>query len=86
VEHAKTPFMLLQGQDDTTDPLGQSLEMYHALRQMGVPVELITYPRVDHGPLGGAIYGAPSNEPWHGFDARQRVVAFFTKSFAAEAK
>jgi dipeptidyl aminopeptidase/acylaminoacyl peptidase len=83
---AKTPFMLLQGQDDTTDPLGQSLEMYHALRQMGVPVELITYPRVDHGPLGGAIYGSPSNEPWHGFDARQRVVAFFNKSFAGAAK
>jgi dipeptidyl aminopeptidase/acylaminoacyl peptidase len=82
VEHAKTPFMLLQGDDDTTDPRGQSLEMYHALRQQGVPVELITYPRVDHGPLGGAIYGAPSNEPWHGFDARQRVVAFFTKEFA----
>jgi len=82
VEHAKTPFMLLQGDEDTTDPLGQSLEMYHALRQQGVPVELITYPRVDHGPLGGAIYGAPSNEPWHGFDARQRVVAFFNKSFA----
>ena len=86
VEHAKTPFMLLQGQSDTTDPLGQSEEMYHALRQMGVPVELITYPRVDHGPLGGAIYGEPSPEPWHGFDARQRVVAFFTKAFAGAGK
>jgi dipeptidyl aminopeptidase/acylaminoacyl peptidase len=86
VAQAKTPFMLLQGDDDTTDPLGQSLEMYHALRQMGVTVELITYPRVDHGPLGGAIYGSPSNEPWHGFDARQRVVAFFNQSFAASAK
>jgi dipeptidyl aminopeptidase/acylaminoacyl peptidase len=80
---AKTPFMLLQGEDDTTDPLGQSLEMYHALRQMGVPVELITYPRVDHGPLGGAIYGSPSPEPWHGFDARQRVVEFISKGFGA---
>ena len=86
VAQAKTPFMLLQGQDDTTDPLGQSLEMYHALRQMGVPVELITYPRVDHGPLGGAIYGSPSNEPWHGFDARQRVVAFFNKEFGGAGK
>jgi dipeptidyl aminopeptidase/acylaminoacyl peptidase len=86
VAQAKTPFMLLQGDDDTTDPLGQSLEMYHALRQMGVRVELITYPRVDHGPLGGAIYGSPSNEPWHGFDARQRVVAFFNQSFAGPAK
>ncbi len=81
VEKAKTPFMLLQGQDDTTDPLGQSEEMYHALRQMGVPVELITYPRVDHGPLAEAIYGNPSPEPWHGFDARQRVVAFIAKGF-----
>jgi len=78
---AKTPFMLLQGESDTTDPLGQSQEMYRALRQMKVPVELITYPRDDHGPLGGAIYGLPSPEPWHGFDARQRVVAFFEKAF-----
>ena len=84
VEKAKTPFMLLQGQSDTTDPLGQSEEMYHALRQMGVPVELITYPRVDHGPLGGAIYGSPSPEPWHGFDARQRVVVFIAKGFGKQ--
>ncbi|HXC94254.1 MAG TPA: S9 family peptidase [Edaphobacter sp.] len=82
VAQAKTPFMLLQGEDDSTDPLGQSLEMYHALRQMHVPVDLVTYPRVDHGPLGGAIYGSPSDEPWHGFDARQRIVSFFTKEFA----
>ena len=81
VANSKTPFLLLQGEDDSTDPLGQSLEMYHALRQMHVPVDLVTYPRVDHGPLGQAIYGSPSNEPWHGFDARQRIVAFFTKAF-----
>jgi dipeptidyl aminopeptidase/acylaminoacyl peptidase len=81
VAQAKTPFLLLQGEDDTSDPLGQSLEMYHALREMHVPVDLVTYPRVDHGPLGGAIYGSPSNEPWHGFDGRQRIVAFFAKAF-----
>ncbi len=81
VAQAKTPFLLLQGQDDTTDPLGQSLEMYHALRQMGVPVELVTYPRVDHGPLAQAIYGGPSPEPWHGFDARRRIVEFIKKGF-----
>jgi dipeptidyl aminopeptidase/acylaminoacyl peptidase len=81
---AKTPFMLIQGEGDTTDPLGQSLEMYHALRQMGVAVDLVTYPRDDHGPLGGAIFGTPSAEPWHGFDARQRIVAFFAKVFAAK--
>ena len=41
---AKTPFLLLQGESDTTDPLGQAQEMYRALRQEGVPVELVTYP------------------------------------------
>lgn len=79
--HAKTPFLLIQGESDTTDPLGQSQEMYRALRQMKVPVELVTYPRVDHGPLGGAIYGNPSFEPWHGFDARSRIVNFIARGF-----
>jgi dipeptidyl aminopeptidase/acylaminoacyl peptidase len=81
VGHAKTPFMLLQGEDDTTDPLGQSQEMYRALRQMGVPVQMITYPRENHGPLSAGINGAPSREPWHGFDARQRIVKFFEEAF-----
>jgi dipeptidyl aminopeptidase/acylaminoacyl peptidase len=78
---AKTPFLLLQGESDTTDPLGQSKEMYRALRQMGVPVDLVTYPRDDHGPLAMAIYGYPVPEPWHGFDARRRIVAFIQKAF-----
>ncbi len=81
VAKAKTPFLLLQGQGDKTDPPGQSEEMYRALRQMGVPVELVEYPREDHGPLAGGIFGNPSVEPWHGFDARQRIVAFFSKAF-----
>jgi dipeptidyl aminopeptidase/acylaminoacyl peptidase len=83
--HAKTPFMLLQGQGDTTDPLGQSEEMYRALRQEGVPVELVTYPREDHGPLATGIFGRPSAEPWHGFDGRQRIVEFIEKGFGPAA-
>ena len=79
---AKTPFLLLQGQSDTTDPLGQSEEMYRALRQDGVPVELVTYPRDNHGPLAMALFGMPVPEPWHGFDARQRVVEFLGKAFS----
>lgn len=79
--HAKTPFMLLQGEGDTTDPLGQSLEMYRALRQAGVSVQLVTYPRDNHGPLSRNISGGPSPEPWHGFDARQRIVAFYEAEF-----
>ena len=81
VAKAKTPFLLLQGESDRTDPLGQSEEMYRALRQMGVPVEMVEYPREDHGPLAGGIFGAPSPEPWHGFDGRQRIVTFVKKAF-----
>jgi len=81
---AKTPFLLLQGESDRTDPLGQSEEMYRALRQMGVPVELVEYPREDHGPLAGGIFGEPSPEPWHGFDGRQRIVTFIKKVFGEQ--
>ena len=83
---AKTPFLLLQGQADATDPLGQSEEMYRALRQAGVPVEMVTYPREDHGPLARGIFGYPVAEPWHGFDGRQRIVEFLQKGFGETAK
>ncbi len=81
VAQAKTSFMLIQGEGDTVDPLGQSLEMYRALRQQGVPVQLLQYPRDNHGPLGMNMYGFPSTEPWHGFDARQRLVRFIQNAF-----
>jgi hypothetical protein len=45
--------------------------------------ELVTYPREDHGPLAMGIFGRPSPEPWHGFDARQRMVEFIEKEFAS---
>jgi dipeptidyl aminopeptidase/acylaminoacyl peptidase len=74
--HARTPFLLIQGEADGTDPLGQSLEMYRALRQAGVKVEMVQYPREDHGPLARGLLGFPSQEPWHGFDVRQRMLTF----------
>jgi dipeptidyl aminopeptidase/acylaminoacyl peptidase len=86
VAHAKTPFLLLQGKADTTDPAGQSEEMYRALRQAGVSVELVEYPRENHGPLAMGMVGYPSHEPWHGFDARKHLVDFIDKQFQPAAK
>jgi dipeptidyl aminopeptidase/acylaminoacyl peptidase len=60
--------------------------MFRALRQKGVPVDMVQYPREDHGPLARSIYGAPSPEPWHGMDARQHIVDFLTKAFAGDLK
>ncbi len=85
VAHAKTPFLLLQGENDHADPLGQSQEMYRALRQAGVTVEMIQYPREDHGPLSRGISGQPSPEPWHAFDARRRMVEFIRAAFDKSA-
>jgi dipeptidyl aminopeptidase/acylaminoacyl peptidase len=82
VAKAKTPFLLIQGEEDVVDPLGQSQEMYRALRQAGVHVEMVQYPREDHGPLGRAMHGLPSPEPWHGFDVRQRMIKFISAAFA----
>jgi dipeptidyl aminopeptidase/acylaminoacyl peptidase len=74
--HVKTPFLLIQGENDVTDPLGQSQEMYRALRQEGVHVEMVQYPREGHRTLSRGMQGFPTQEPWHGFDVRQRIVKF----------
>jgi dipeptidyl aminopeptidase/acylaminoacyl peptidase len=83
-QHAKTPFLLLQGEADTTDPMGQSQEMYRALRQEGVPVEMVTYPRESHGDLHSNFYGETSTEPMHGVDLRRRMVEFIQRGFGEE--
>jgi dipeptidyl aminopeptidase/acylaminoacyl peptidase len=74
--NVKTPFLLIQGDSDATDPAGQSQEMYRALRQEGVHVEMVLYPREGHRSLSRGLQGFPTQEPWHGFDVRQRIVKF----------
>ena len=81
-EHAKTPFLLLQGQADTTDPEGQSKEYYRALRQEGVPVQMLLFPREDHAALGANFAGQPSTEPWAGIIARDHMIKFLHDGFA----
>jgi dipeptidyl aminopeptidase/acylaminoacyl peptidase len=83
-QHGKTPILLLQGEADTTDPMGQSQEMYRALRQEGVPVEMVTYPREIHGELHSNFYGETSPEPMHGVDLRRRMVEFIERGFGTE--
>ena len=82
VGEAKTPLLLLQGEDDPTDPLGQSQEMRRAMAQVGAPVVLVTYPRETHATLGAGFSAAPSREPWHGVDLRRRMIAFIADAFA----
>ncbi len=69
VRNARTPTLIVQGEDDTTDPIGQSQEFYRALRFYNVPAELVVYPREPHG----------FRELNHKVDYFNRMVAWFKK-------
>ena len=69
VKNARTPTLILQGQDDVIDPLGQSQELYRALKRYGVETELVIYPREGHG----------LKEEKHLIDRLQRMVGWFDK-------
>ena len=49
LKNAKTPTLILQGDADLTDPLGQSQELYRGLKRYGVETEMVVYPREPHG-------------------------------------
>jgi dipeptidyl aminopeptidase/acylaminoacyl peptidase len=66
-KNARTPTLILQGETDVTDPIGQSQELYRALKFYGVPAELILYPREGHG----------LREEKHLLDRLNRIVAWF---------
>jgi dipeptidyl aminopeptidase/acylaminoacyl peptidase len=45
----KTPLLLLHGDADTNVPVGESIQMFNALRILGKPVELIQVEGENHG-------------------------------------
>jgi len=67
VRNVKTPTLILQGEDDTIDPKGQSQELYRGLKRYGVESEFVLYPREPHG----------FQEAKHRVDVQNRVVAWF---------
>lgn len=69
IKNARTPTLILQGDSDTIDPLGQSQALYRALKRYGVETELVVYPRENHG----------FKEEKHMLDRLNRIVAWFDK-------
>ncbi len=49
IEHARTPTLILVGENDPRVPMPQSQQLYTALRTLHVPVEYVHYPREGHG-------------------------------------
>jgi dipeptidyl aminopeptidase/acylaminoacyl peptidase len=49
IAKATTPTIILHGEEDTTDTIGQSMMFYQGLKDRGVPVRLLRFPREPHG-------------------------------------
>jgi dipeptidyl aminopeptidase/acylaminoacyl peptidase len=69
LKNAKTPTLILQGDADLTDPLGQSQELYRGLKRYGVETELVVYPREPHG----------FREEKHLLDRLNRILEWYDK-------
>jgi dipeptidyl aminopeptidase/acylaminoacyl peptidase len=73
VRHVRTPTLLLQGENDTTDPIGQSQQFYRGLKRYGVDAELVVYPREPHG----------FREEKHLLDRLSRILAWYDAHLTA---
>ena len=65
--NAKTPSLILHGAADPRVPPSQGLEFYNGLQFLGVPSELVLYPREPHG----------ISERAHQADVLARVLAWY---------
>jgi dipeptidyl aminopeptidase/acylaminoacyl peptidase len=69
VKNARTPTLLLQGENDVTDPIGQSQQFYRGLKRYGVETDLVLYPREGHG----------LREEKHLIDRLARILAWYDR-------
>ena len=67
VENAKTPTLVLHGDEDVRVPVSQGWEFYRGLKQMGVETEMVVYPREGHS----------FREYGHQLDLLRRVLDWF---------
>lgn len=69
IANAKTPTLIVHGEDDTTNPVGQAKALYRALKRLGVETELVTYPGEGHLP----------HQEQHQVDVMQRMLDWFDR-------
>jgi dipeptidyl aminopeptidase/acylaminoacyl peptidase len=69
LKNCKTPSLILHGEADERVPTSQGWEFYNGLRMLGVPAEMVTYPREHHG----------FHERAHQVDLLTRIVAWYDK-------
>ena len=50
IKNVTTPSQILHGERDTRVPTSQGYEFFNALDRIGIPTEMVVYPRTPHGP------------------------------------
>ncbi len=70
IKNVKTPSQVIHGERDPRVPPSQGFEFYVAMKRLGIPTEMITYPRTPHGP----------QEPKFIQDIGERMIAWFNKN------
>lgn len=73
IHQAKTPTLILHGENDNDVPIAEAEQLYIALHDVGVPTTLVRYPREGHG----------LRETGHVVDALRRSLAWYQKYFGA---
>jgi dipeptidyl aminopeptidase/acylaminoacyl peptidase len=68
-DRVTTPTLILHGANDERVPIGQPMEFFRALKDRGVPVELVFYPREGHG----------LQEYYHRLDRMERQFEWITR-------
>jgi dipeptidyl aminopeptidase/acylaminoacyl peptidase len=71
VARVATPTMLVHGENDNDVPIAESEQFFIALKDVGVPVVMVRYPREGHG----------LREPRHLVDLMDRSVKWYEKWF-----
>jgi acetyl esterase/lipase len=75
------PFLIQQGAADTAVPPEQSQKLYDALKQKGVPAEIVLYPDVGHGFLRGNAPDAATVT-----EAMAKLTDFLAATFPSKRK
>jgi dipeptidyl aminopeptidase/acylaminoacyl peptidase len=69
LQNCRTPSLVIHGDSDERVPVSQGWEFYNGLRMLGVPAEMVVYPREHHG----------ISERPHQLDLLRRVLAWYDK-------
>lgn len=70
VENVMAPTLIIHSENDYRTPVGDAEQWFMSLKKLGVPVEMVRYPRSSHGL-------SRTGEPWLLVDRLERIRSWF---------